>query len=631
MTSSLFVLVVASYFICSAPVPGVQKNDTLPPSNIVFILLDAARSDHFSCYGYDKKTTPLIDAIGRRGAIFLKNYVSATETYDSIPRIFTSRYFSEPIFQMGTWGWGIRREGPRTIFKKFDDQQILFSDLISRSGYRTVIFHNHPWFMDKTDLVRSFDESFFFPTATRKPVDEMMVDAVLSWVNKHKGEGFFLYFHVMSPHQPYPPKEEDLDFIDKEELNRLNAVREKFKNRKGGGIRDWSKEDLQYFGVMYDSNLKHTDRQIGRLYEGLAERGLANNTLFIITSDHGELLGEHGGLGHGGPPWDSLIHVPLIMVYPPSIPAGLRIGGLTESIDIMPTICDVCNLRLPEGKSMDGESLSNLFKNPNRGKKEVYSKDSIRTEEYKYIIGKDSLFDLRKDPGEIRNIKSGKPEFLKEKLKDRYNKFMKMFRDRYRDAVRRQAPDFPFFYPIDEFQVSPKNAYETCWNDKPPRGNSMDSRFDKPWVINKSNRQGYLFCLPENGKPPVLSLSARIPNGSYRIQAFIAPMKELALIRGKTGFRVRFDPALPFQEPVDVILFEEEEEDTAYYLDYGPVTVSGETIFMEFDFLPPKNITCIIYHIKFIPIQLQGEQPDILNQNEIKMRREDLRSLGYFN
>lgn len=208
---------------------------------------------------------------------------------------------------------------------------------------------------------------------------------------------------------------------------------------------------------------------------------------------------------------------------------------------------------------------------------------------------------------------------------------MKKYRDRYRNAVRKRPPDFSFYYPIFEFKLSPKDAYETCWNEKPPRVFLKEGRFIKPWMLNKSNRQGYLFCLPEKGKPPPLSMSARIPNGSYHIQAFIAPMKKLILIRGKTGFRIRFDPSLPFQEPTEIILFEEEGEDPAYYLDYGSVTVSDETFSIELDFSPPEDTTCILYHIKFIPIQIQKATPDLLRQDEINKRKEDLRSLGYFN
>ena len=531
---------------------------------------------------------------------------------------------------MSTWGWGIRREGPDTIFKKFDDQQVLFSTLFSPAGYRTAIFHNHPWFVEKTDLVQTFDESFYFPTANLKPVDNLMVDAVLSWIDRHKQDRFFIYYHIMSPHQPYPPKKEDLELIDKENLPRLNAAREKFKNRTGGQSKNWTEEDLKYFGVMYDSNLKHTDRWIGQLYDGLAERDLTKNTLFIITSDHGELLGQHGGLGHGGPPWEALLHVPLIMVYPPGIPSGLRLGGLTESIDIMPTIVDICHLNLPPDKSMDGEKLDKLFKNPNGGRDTVYTKDTIRTEEYKYIINKDYLFDLRKDPDETRNISSGKPNFFKEKLKDKFNKFMKKYRDRYQDAVRKHPPDFPFYYPICEFKVTPKGAYGIYWDEKPPGVMLQEDRFTRSWMLNKSNRQGYLFCLPEKGKLPPLSLSARIPDGSYRIQAFITPMKKISLIQGKTGFRIRLASSLPFQEPDAIIPFGE-EEDPVYYLDYGTVTVRDRAISLELDFAPPEDTPCVLHHIKFIPIKIKDEKSRVPGQDEIEKRKEDLRALGYFN
>ena len=208
---------------------------------------------------------------------------------------------------------------------------------------------------------------------------------------------------------------------------------------------------------------------------------------------------------------------------------------------------------------------------------------------------------------------------------------MKKYRDRYRNAVRRLAPEFSFYYPIFEFKISPRDAYENSWNEKPPWASLNEGRFIKPWILNKSNRQGYLFCLPKNGKPPPLTMSTRIPNGSYRIQAFVAPIKKLELINGKTGFRVRFNSSHPFKEPSAIILFEQEGEDPAYYLDYGPVTISDENFSMELDFSPPEDTSFLLYHIKFIPGKVQPEKPDLLGKDEINKRKEDLRSLGYFN
>ncbi|MFH1037686.1 MAG: sulfatase [PVC group bacterium] len=409
----VFVAIIICFFLL---IPSLTKgsNDSSKLPNIVIIILDAARADHFSSYGYGKKTTPLMDAIGRKGAVFLNNFVQATETYTSLPLILSSRYFSNPIFQMDTWSWGMRRENQQTVFKRFDDQQILLPAFLSASGYWTAMFHNHPWFVDETDLVKAFDESFIFPTDSRDPVDGRMVDAILSWIAKHREDRFFIYCHIMSPHQPYPPKDADLDFIPREKLSDLNRVREKFNRCMSDNSLDWTPEELSLYGVMYDSNLKHTDVQVGRLYKEIEKLCLAEKTIFIITSDHGELLGQHGRLAHGDfLPWDPLIHVPLIMIWPGKIPPTVRLKGLTESVDIFPTIVDICGLELPPGKALDGVSLKRLFRAPTAGREAVYAKGVVRTPKYKFYVNRDLFFEIQKDPGEEMNISNSRPAQLK--------------------------------------------------------------------------------------------------------------------------------------------------------------------------------------------------------------------------
>lgn len=97
----------------------------------------------------------------------------------------------------------------------------------------------------------------------------------------------------------------------------LQYVRDKNSNRKNWFAGDWNKLELEYLKILYDSNLKHTDNYIGVLYNKLVDLGLEDETLIVITSDHGENLGEHNVLGHGFRTYDSVTHVPLIMVYPP--------------------------------------------------------------------------------------------------------------------------------------------------------------------------------------------------------------------------------------------------------------------------------------------------------------------------
>jgi len=628
---SIIIVWIISLSISSSS-PGDDGGPKRPPTspNIVFILLDAARADHFSSYGYDKKTTPAIDALGRNGVIFLKNFVHATETYESIPLILTSRYLSRPIFQMDTWEWGIKRESPRTIFNKFDDQQILLSSLLSQSGYRTAIFHNHPWFVEKTDLVKSFDESFLFPIKDNDPVDDRMVDAVIAWVKKHKKERFFIYYHMMSPHQPYPPKNEDLDFIDREELPLLNATREKFENRKGGNAQDWSAEELNYYGVMYDSNLKHTDSQIGRLYSGLNDLGLEDTTLFIITSDHGELLGQHGELGHGGPPWDALIHVPLIMVWSPGIPKGMRIGGLTESVDIVPTIIDICGLKLPPDKSLDGVSLRGFFPGPSSGKEAVYTNRSIRTPDYKYIVDRDLLFDLRKDPGEENNISNTISPGVRKKLKNLHELFLKDFKSRYQDATRETAPEFPFYFTIREFTLRPKNIYASQGTEISPIEMLNNNPSGKRWLLNSSDRKGYLICLPGKKRAPPLTLSSSVPEGSYRISLMVTPLNEPFPAPEKSAFLVRIGSSGLFKEPMSIKTIPGEEgEPPSYELEYGMLDVKETKFSLDLDFQPPEGSPFLIFYVAFSPPLADPEKDRSILAGEAEQRKKDLRSLGY--
>ena len=619
--SPIYLLLVSTIFSLPGNTAGEKKPVASPP-NIIFILLDAARADHFSGDGYKKNTTPFIDAISRKGALFLKNFSPATETFNSMPLIFTSRYFSAPIFQKDTWRWGIKRVTPKTILQQYDFQQILLPGLLSLRGYRTAIFHNHWWFVKKTDFIKAHDESHIFSTARAHPVDGRIIDSVISWLKSNERKPFYIYCHIMSPHQPYPSKKEDKECLSTGDESELQRVRNKFYTKNNETTRGWNSEDLEYLRVLYDSNLKHTDSQIGRLYEQLKELGLAGNTLFIITSDHGENLGQHGSLNHGGPPWDSCIHVPLIMVYPPGIPSGVRIAELTESIDIMPTIVDLCKLKLPPGKSMDGVSLTNLFKSPNQGKKVVYTKDSIRTPEYKYMLAGNLLFDLKKDAGETNNI-SQSNKSLTNKLRIQYNEFMAPYKQRYQKSVLKSAPDFSFFYPLRIFSFSPPGIIQAFAAAKQPGTILKEISISKPWSVNREMHNGGLFCLPEIGSPSPITFSTRLPNGEYEISMLIKPLKSASLSQLKTSFRARFDPQKTFRDPVKI-------NHTNYYFDWGRTTINNEKFTMEIEYHSKTKIPYFIGHVRFDPVQAKRkEAPKALDDKEFQRRKQNLKSLGY--
>lgn len=624
MKLSLIILLTMALL---TPVSVLGKFAAKSHPNIIFILLDAARADHFSCYGYEKKTTPCIDKISRQGAVFLNNYSPATETFNSMPKIFSSRYYSKEIFQKDTWRWGVRRESSPSIFNDYDSEQILLPELLSFNGYQTVIIHDHWWFVPQADMVKSFDEHLKVKTNLKhRPADKSMIDETLAWLEKSPGKPFFIYLHIMSPHQPYPSKDTDLLFAKEGETNALDKARSKFRNKSNESARDWNIEELASLIALYDSNLRYSDTQVGRLYSAFEKKGLADETLFIITSDHGENLGDHGALNHGGPPWDSVTRVPLIMICPGRFPAGVRVSGLTESIDIMPTIVDLCGLKLPAGKVTDGISLKKFINNPTLGKESVYTSESIRTSRYKYMIRQNALFNVLSDPGEKINLALTSPELAKQ-LNVKYERFMKPFEERYEAAKRDAAPDYPFFLPLREFSISPRPVFDICAVGKPAIVVMKEISRDKAWVINKTMHYGGLFCLPDRGVPPPATLSIRMPDGTYRASVLVENLGKISDNPGDVGLESRFDPAGRFLAPLAV----KNAPGARYcYLDWGEVTVKNKLFPVELSVHSGSKTPFFLHHVRFELIDDAGEEtPAAPNQDKLKERREGLRSLGY--
>ncbi len=626
----IFFLIITGIFILSIININKLRNRTSSP-NVLFILLDAARADHFSCYGYKKKTTPCIDEISKKGVIFLNNYSPATHTHGSLPKIFFSRYFSLPIFYSYSWGaWGVDTERPNTILKQYDSQQILLPEVLSINGYKTVLFSSHPWFAKDTYMVNKFDEHYSSQTEYNTPIVEKTILKINSWLEINKNHKFFLYWHIMSPHQPYPIKEEDKEFLKgyrdisienvKEKINKLHLLPEVKLNN----------EELNIFKGLYDSNLKHTDRYIGLLYDKLTKLGLDNKTVIIITADHGEHLGDHGLLVHGDPPWDSVIHIPLIMVSPPVLPSGILAKGLTESIDIMPTILDILNIKLPKNKSMDGVSLLDFISNPDKGKKVVFTHDSIYTGIYKYIISKNLLYDLRKDPGEKQNIAKQNPE-LKEELAKKFQLTMLPYKKRYENSKRKDAPTKSFIFYITDFRIYPDEALEKCYESKINLAFLKKRNFKKPWLLNDANPRWGLIPVPKKYPLPPLKLSAQIPNGIYKV--FIQFGSPDNIIPSLDKFRFRFSHQKPFISPNHLEILKTPQRDFFYfYLDLGIASIKKEIINIEIDFSFSDDDLFIMRHIKFTPITSSSQTINkSIDEEELRKKIESLKALGYIN
>ncbi len=621
-SGAVIAVAALSFFL----LPGRQG---APRPNVILIVLDAARADHFSGYGHEHDTTPNMDAIGERGAVFLNHFSNASRTIESVPQILSSRYYSMPLFEQDVWQWGAKQQNRDTVFQMLDSEQILLPEVMSENGYRTAIIHDHGYFVPPTALVRAFDD-FLSPLDARDPGSrgKDTFGLLFNWLESHREEPFFVYFHRMSPHEPYRAKSEDRLFLEGFDAQYVEFVRKKLTDRRTSDTHGWATDEIAVLRGLYDSNLRHEDTRVGALFTKLNALGLAENTVVIITADHGENLGQHDSLGHGGPPWDSVTHVPLIMHWPLGVPAGARFDGLSENVDLMPTILELSGISLPAGKSMDGISLVPVLSGSPSAKDEViYPKGNreveggIRTAQYKLYLGNDKLYELREDPGETSPKVD---EEIRADLIQRYEEIVEPRLARHLAARLSSPPSDPFYLPIDSFELTPVNAREVRAGDRSSNETVLAAASpQRPWLLHSNWMSPRLFCLPGNGAPPPLTVSASIPNGAYTVFALIeAPMEQYSSLEG-IGLRSRFTDTGTFSYPTQ---FRSTRKQGHLYLQLGKASVEDEEFALEIDWQPPDESIYVIHHIRFEP---DGQASSAGEDEDRASELERLRALGY--
>ena len=268
-----------------APPPAEARSPRFKQA--IVILLDAARPDHFSCYGYPKPTTPEIDRLAARGVVFRKAYAQGTETRTSVPRILFSRYFIPEIFPNHH---SIPFTAPGDLFRKNDAQAISLPLALEARGVVTAAVSAHEWITAQSQFAREFallydlqsttpfDRKYAYPRADR------VVDQAIEWIGSNLRRDYFLYLHVMDTHFPHLFEADAAAFFGpgRYEGNAFDP---------NGLVLDPSREhtaaDKKYLDALYDGGLRYADREIGRLIAALKKWGRLDETLIVVTADHG--------------------------------------------------------------------------------------------------------------------------------------------------------------------------------------------------------------------------------------------------------------------------------------------------------------------------------------------------------
>jgi len=330
--------------------------------NVVVVVLDTLRADRLSSYGHPLETSPRMDRWASQSAVRFANVVApAPWTLPAHASLFTGL----DALRHGFNYWGT---APPTLE--------MLAEILRRHGYATAAVTGggilHPDF----GFAQGFDVFDYWPVENSEEEVGWVFERARRWIEDHSQRRFFLFVHTYEMHAPHrrrepyfselaraagvAPADFDLDLVTRPWEDLIAPGDHFVVERPGadGWDGDLTTDELQTVGLMYDSALATVDDEVGRLIDHIRGLGLSDRTLVVVTSDHGEALGEDGRAGHAYLD-DYNLMVPLILELPGASNAGAVVDSQVRLIDLMPTVLDVVGIE-PTGP-MDGRSLLPLL------------------------------------------------------------------------------------------------------------------------------------------------------------------------------------------------------------------------------------------------------------------------------
>ena len=349
----IFIIIILFLFILNPNNPNTHpassqtmKSDvvgSLKNYNLIIINIDALRADHLSCYGYQRNTSPFIDFLAKSGMVFEKAMSNSSFTRESVSVLFSGRLPSSG----GSVGWGAR---PSKKIKRMGE---LFKD----AGYKTAFFSNSNVIKDK-NFTKGFQAFWFCEKWGVSQNGPKLSNRAGDFIEKHNGQKFMMYLHYLDPHGPYHPSSNCyLRFaktIYPNPLSLYNYVRKNCASliKEGFGPGEVRFEDMV---LRYDAEIAHIDKSIEIVFCTLEKYNLLNNTLLVITSDHGEEFIEHNYVEHGWTLYNESLHIPLIF-WAPMVITSKRITSIVSTVDILPTLVEL--IEIPHKRNdFDGSCL----------------------------------------------------------------------------------------------------------------------------------------------------------------------------------------------------------------------------------------------------------------------------------
>jgi arylsulfatase A-like enzyme len=381
--------------------------------NVLLITIDTLRADHLACYGYRRLTSPRIDALARRGTVFDQAYTYWPKTRGSFVALLTGKPAS--------------RTGYSKVHQVLLDLNPTLASVLKAAGYETAAVVDNPNVAAQLGYAKGFDSyrETWEEKALLTEADKARAiteDGVRRLREARAERPFFLWLHYVNPHAPYtPPAPFDTAFLDDAARSgpRLAVV----PGLHGGIPRQWAvpgQDRLGYYVAQYDGEIAAVDQEVGRVLDALDASAAKSNTLVVLTSDHGESLGEHDYFfDHGEDLFDPSLRIPLVVVAPGSR-GGRRSDALASTLDIVPTVLDAVKVSYPP--DLAGESLLRVVQGGASPSREWLFGQNDRNlsgswdRRFKVVATPEAernryaLYDRRADPGETRDVLAAHPD-----------------------------------------------------------------------------------------------------------------------------------------------------------------------------------------------------------------------------
>jgi arylsulfatase A-like enzyme len=399
--------------------------------HVILMTLDTLRADHLGCYGYERPTSPWLDGFATVATFYTRAHSTSPWTLPSHASLLTGKY----PFEHGAHTFKVNEK--KIELGVLDERHLTLAEALKAEGYQTAAFTGNASFLkERFQLNQGFDTYY-----NKQSNGGRLNKQIVGWLKERGPDPFFLFLNYVDTHNPYQTgngrEAIDPGFLakddDRQSFYILRELRPHILKRQ----RPFPHEKVTLLTNQYDTAIRYLDAILEDLIGALEEMGLYDDTMIVITSDHGEFLGERDLIDHGRDVYEGVLWVPLIIKYP-----GQRVGKVDDSLVTGADIPHLILQRFP--KEIRKRTLISFPNAPDRqlaiaekyyvhgdNFSKAYERerfDQVRTAiyagSYKYIHdskGNHELYDLAEDPSESNNLYSSKPDVV-QKLEERWQR-----------------------------------------------------------------------------------------------------------------------------------------------------------------------------------------------------------------